>query len=68
MDKTQDQVMDQRTIFRHGVEISQDLMDIINFLESEFPGSRVRPAEAIRYAIATQARKIRTLREVRNGN
>lgn len=67
MDKTQDQIMDQRTIFRHGVKTSEDLMDIINYLESEFPGTRVQVAEAIRYAIGNQARKIRTLTEVRNG-
>ena len=63
----QNEIMDQRTIFRHGVRTSEELMDIINFLERILPGARVNTAEAIRFAIASQAivvRKEKRLMEV----
>ena len=55
----QNEVMGQRTIFRHGVRTSEELMEIINFLEGRLPGTRVNVAEAIRFAIAGQARVAR---------
>ena len=55
----QNDIMDQRTIFRHGTSTSDELMDIINYLESQLPGTRVQVAEAIRYAIAGQANRAR---------
>ena len=61
------ELMDQRTIFRHGVRTSEELMEIINYLENKLPGSRANVAEAIRFAIAGQAiiiRKEKKLMEV----
>ena len=54
----QSEVMEQRTIFRHGVRTSEELMDIINYLESQLPGTRVQVAGAIRFAIAGMAELI----------
>lgn len=55
----QNEVMEQRTIFRHGVQTSEELMDIINFMEGQLPGTYVSVADAIRFAIASQAKVVR---------
>lgn len=53
------QELTQRTIFRHGIRTSEELMDIIDYLERQLPGATIRASEAIRFAIAGQAIKIR---------
>jgi hypothetical protein len=59
-----DQGMDQRTYFRHGVKTSEEMMDIINYLEGQLPGNQVKVSDAIRFAIAKTADFIRITREL----
>ena len=56
--------MDQRTYFRHGVKTSEEIMDIINYLEDQWPGKGIKTADAIRFAIAKTADRIRVANEL----
>ena len=47
------------THFRHTIQTSEEIMDIINYLENKLPGTRIKASQAIRFAIANQAIAIR---------
>ena len=49
----------QVTRFRHGIRTSEEIMDIINYLEGRTPGSRMTASDAIRFAISSTAIEIR---------
>ena len=52
-----------RHSFVYDNKISESLMDIINYLEKESPGTRATPSDAIRYAVELAAINIRQERE-----
>ena len=41
----------QTTSFRHNILTSEEIMDIINYMEKEMPGVTFKPTDAIKYAI-----------------
>ncbi len=47
------------TTFRHDTQTSEAIIDIINYLEKEMPGTQANASDAIRYAILAKAADIR---------
>lgn len=57
--------LDKRTQFRHGQQTSQDIDEIVEYLQDEMPGINITEAHAIRFAIAKTADRIRVEMTIR---
>lgn len=59
IEKVDQEVLDRRTMFRHGQRTVMDLREIIRWLEHQRPGSIIKTSDAIRFAIGQAADLIR---------